>query len=1373
MKLFSNLPRRSYIILGTFMVLAALFGYYFWVYLPAREAFQISKRVRDLQQIAINFKEKDKVYRKTANSIYIKDSIKSIFDNCEDPDDRKALIEQLSAELNRTSGNPNLRFIDTTFKMANDIAYPYVIENTKTNIKTCGVELAATVDFFFAPFQKTRRFDDYLLFKGNALAYSTVDGELLQVSRESSDNSFNVDSLLKGAEKQKVKLKLDQLEEIPEVYEPGIKVQLSAAEYKLFSTNIQSSDNEVWTIYALVNAENFEADIKMIPYMVVIVIAVILLILIFALPLIKLSLISPIERLHRIDVVLSTSSFVICTSLLSLFLLFWASYRADLKNIESDLSALSDHINRDFEQELDSISSLMKEMEEVAYEQSPNHTFTNINIFEDEYKALHKKLNRYAFLRNLYWIDDKGTWKYQISTETSKSKAIEPKNFKERPYFYEIANNNGWHSDRISTQNTFYVQSITSWLNSEKLAVVSVPSKSDHIDLKDKTIDNIKVLAASIRLHALMDPLLPPAFSFCVINEEGDVLFHSDKEKNLQENLLADVDDHRGVRSALIGKNNIYANVYAGENSQMIYISPLKHTPWMLVTAYDKAYIESPYLQLISFCVICVLVIGGIAFFQLYLISLLDHKPSKLKKQTFYYDWLWPVKGKRERYFSIMIYNLILATALGLYHLYYELTVLQVLSSFLYAVLFSNSCGWLVLEDDSRQKRYKSRIILGATIAVCLIIYVMTSLITLGWGENFFVLLLVVVISFILSIPLRSKNLQNLPWPPVKTGFRNAYWGMLFTYLFVSSILPAIFLYSAAYVQELEIWAKYELYEISKARESRNVALHTLYKHKTVVNEENTQPESIYQLAIHEGNYYNTLNFKACDCRSSIKVTKLRPRWNSLLHRSRPFFTNMFVASNGFVFSKGGDEWKTDLCDTHGIRMHYHSVNQTPDDGVVLATVSRGLNWPYIWSELKENTFWLAVIWLSFLVAIFYVVRFATNKFFAMELFNNLQTMEIDDAYLDNYFSTNLKEDGHKHLFVVALPFAGTHQLYQKNHLQVFDVPHLLDEKECAKILKIKNSQVVLEHFSYVIEDTLANKQILDIVERLLRNQNNIIIVSRLSPTQIIDQYEERITKLEDVGQKAELEIQMSKWKDILAGFVKVFYSLLHENTLHQKYAENFSIKELLSYEFRVNEEYFRRIKQAFTQKWEPGNIVLMPSLAVVEQEKESKPLQHNDVKEEIILKIQSMAQPFYFSLWNTCSKEEKYLLYDLAMDGFVNTQNERGLKKLLEKGLIYYHESLQVMNESFRNFILSTIKESESLAMEKELRRSGTWSLYSSVFLILLISLIVFVSLSQKEIISQFVALMAGLATAIPYLLRFSGFFSSISGNSKLNNSA
>jgi len=1386
MKMLPTLPKRSYVVVVTLITLLCLFAYYFWVYLPAKEELLIAKRMRSLQQTATNFKAKEEVYRKTANTIYEKIKILQMDNERVQMMRRRSIqaaeaIQYFNTFLKREAVNTELELVDTARALRSG-----EIEYQASGLKDYGIKLVGRAASIFAKLRKDEVFDHHILLKNNKLAYSTVEGEVLQLVNSSSSRLFNIDSLLNAGEENTTRLQFDRLQGQPDIYEPGVDVRLSAVDYKLFSTRFQTDENTYWTLYALVDAERFEAATKEVSAMIMIVIAVILLILIFALPLLKLSLISSIERLHRVDVVLSTTSFVVCTGLMVLFVLFSLSYQSDRQKIDQQLKTLSLGIERDVESSLSQIMAQLDTLEKAAYAFAPLHSHTDINIFSDP--NLCKLLSPVHFLKNLYWMDDQGVSQYQLSTITVDNKNLESVSFKGRPYFYEIAEGRGWKSrilaDKLVEKRPFYLQSIASWTNSEKLLVLSLPSSEDTIRVQGMGAKKVNVVAASLRFHSLIDPLLPVAYSFSVIDQGGQVLFHSDKNKNLQENLLTETDSHSGLRSAISGKNTAFANVQNGDQSQRILIRPLKHTPWLLVTAYDDAYNESPYLQVISLSVICILIIGAMAFMQLFLISLFNRNPTKLKRQPFYYNWLWPVEENHLGYQKIMLYNIILSVALMLYISSQEFNVLQVLATFFYAVLLSGTSSWLMLSSHARENSHKTKIVLGVTLLSCLFIYTITSYFTYngqnhygfaevvrGYAANLNTFLLVLGIALLPYLPLKRLQ-QYLNNVAPFMGFRHSYRAMLFTYLFISSVLPAYFIFTTAYQQEQSVWKKHEMYKISQAEEARNQLLKGLYLSAERTEDERSHYASTYgskdahlQTARSVGKYYQQLGYSSCDCKDTRAFVS--SRWDSLVHQSRPYFSNMFVASNGFVYAKGGEEWDTQRCAEHGIRMKYSSIHPSVEDSVVLATVSNSLNWNYSAESMLGELFWVLLV--ALLLGVYFTVFFATDKFFALDVFDNLQAIQVDDTYLENYFSKDYFKDGHKHLFVIAMPFAGTNKLYGQSHLKVYDVPQLLDENESASVMQIFNSQVVLEHFSYVIEDIKANKLILDMVEVLLRNKNNIIIVSRLSPTQIIDKYEELISQTSNPEQRAELEVHVSKWKDILAGFVKVFYSLLHEHSAKQYFREDFSIKELLKYEFRVNEPYFSRVRDAFAREWNESDFELAPSLEAIERQRESHPLRYKAVKEEVILKIQSMAQPFYFSLWNTCSKEEKYLLYDLAMDGFVNLQNERGLKKLLEKGLIYYNQSLQVMNESFRNFILTTIKESESLAMEKELRRSGTWSLYSSVFLLLLLSLMVFIAFSQQEILSQFVALLVGLTTAVPYLLRFSGFFSALGGKAKL----
>jgi hypothetical protein len=66
MKRIFILPKHAYIVLSTLFLLFGLFAYYFWISLPNQEKLLIAKQSRALEQIAVNFRSKDIVYRKTA-----------------------------------------------------------------------------------------------------------------------------------------------------------------------------------------------------------------------------------------------------------------------------------------------------------------------------------------------------------------------------------------------------------------------------------------------------------------------------------------------------------------------------------------------------------------------------------------------------------------------------------------------------------------------------------------------------------------------------------------------------------------------------------------------------------------------------------------------------------------------------------------------------------------------------------------------------------------------------------------------------------------------------------------------------------------------------------------------------------------------------------------------------------------------------------------------------------------------------------------------------------------------------------------------------------------------------------------------------------
>src|SRR5262249_24088923 len=105
---------------------------------------------------------------------------------------------------------------------------------------------------------------------------------------------------------------------------------------------------------------------------------------------------------------------------------------------------------------------------------------------------------------------------------------------------------------------------------------------------KYPVVHAIGILLAT-SLNCNMYPILPPGFSFCVIDAKGNVLIHSDSRRNLSENLL---DELRG-NASLVRAINTKSEAMIRDQSiygthQDLYVRPLKGQPLSLVVLFNK-----------------------------------------------------------------------------------------------------------------------------------------------------------------------------------------------------------------------------------------------------------------------------------------------------------------------------------------------------------------------------------------------------------------------------------------------------------------------------------------------------------------------------------------------------------------------------------------------------------------------------------------------------------------------------------------------------------------------------------------------------------------------------------------------------------------
>jgi len=135
-------------------------------------------------------------------------------------------------------------------------------------------------------------------------------------------------------------------------------------------------------------------------------------------------------------------------------------------------------------------------------------------------------------------------------------------------------------------------------------------------------------------LRAAFDPVLPPGFGFAVVNDDGKVLLHSDRTRNLEENLVQECDGDARLRSAILRHRSIALDVpYYGRPYRLV-VEPLAQMPWTLVVFRDRGRLAD-VTALIGLS--WIVLFGG--YFLVYLLALAG---VGILRPGYRAVWLWP-----------------------------------------------------------------------------------------------------------------------------------------------------------------------------------------------------------------------------------------------------------------------------------------------------------------------------------------------------------------------------------------------------------------------------------------------------------------------------------------------------------------------------------------------------------------------------------------------------------------------------------------------------------------------------------------------------------------------------------------------------------
>lgn len=136
--------------------------------------------------------------------------------------------------------------------------------------------------------------------------------------------------------------------------------------------------------------------------------------------------------------------------------------------------------------------------------------------------------------------------------------------------------------------------------------------------------------------------------------------------------------------------------------------------------------------------------------------------------------------------------------------------------------------------------------------------------------------------------------------------------------------------------------------------------------------------------------------------------------------------------------------------------------------------------------------------------------------------------------------------------------------------------------------------------------------------------------------------------------------------------------------------------------------------------------------------------------KEFTILFNQYHLAKLYKKLWDGCTDNEKFFLFDLSRDGFINPKDVQLVHQLLFKGLLIKSDrgtgGLKMISVSFRNYILEKKEDAEILKLKSEFHHQGAWTKVRTPVLITIAAVCIFLFITQEDLMQRIAALIPTL---------------------------
>lgn len=1238
----------------------------------------------------------------------------------------------------------------------------------KNDIKSNGEVLSLPVKKIITPLLRNDVFEHCMILKGEEVLYNDF----------SAVNEITENDSLFGSEIFFHSLSIKQIE-------------AGKINYYAFIKPFSIKGQKDFAIIGWVTASQYNREKYTVPGNYLLGVLLVLFFMLLSFPFIKSLLMSRTETLDSIDVVATVLSlFMICYAVTYTFNEGFSYLNLDRKNQMKLLKNINDKIEKSFLAELDSIYYQM-ELYDRLYANNVNQKMScssvldkinteNLNINDSVYPV--KNLAIYPHFKYNFWLDENGN---DVCNWTTDSVIPPLENYSTRNYFKNIKSQSWWFL-RGNRSKPFTLETVNSWSDGSFRAVVAAPSET-------KT-----AVAMSSYMPSLINSIIPPEIEYCLIDKEGNVLIHSDLKRSLNENLFEECNNNANLRSAVFSRTNTFCKEHYMGRDTRLYISPVDNLPLFLVTINDRQFIDSINLATFVFTFFHIAIVLAVVIITILLLVFFRRRNHILQDRLFNIKWLYPSTEHSDLYRTIIVFNIVILILT--YFLSQQITQCPISVGFLFCMnAFFTTVSFFYTK--LKYTLWNRRLLLGISIVFLVIadlviydfngnliilimngIYQVVNFWFLGWINEEFKEAKIIkffpgqLINFIKIKTTRKKENKNFDGRKKRTSVFNLYAAMLMSWLALVAILPAYRLHQLFYTEEHEVLLKFmQLKTAEKISTNFNYRKEsTLPYFKLLVNNgsnkiSNTYLSDYYGTALweqeillktnkSEGNYFNTYaNYVRIALReietyyqrlSSPEKRDSTLRFVLYLKENEP---RLQLQATNLVNSMPGFANRIII----GNKMPYYSpINANSKE------------W---FSSQKILTAYILSVLMFFILLYAFVLFFIKRFFLVGYIPDNPDTKTLDQMKIDfrnKFLSNELR------LFVTGVPSAGKNEFIKEAIIRMYE-----DVREEIKInrelkngeyyAKVKSCETVKEFFKkHVVSIDLAEFCYSDETKEITGGKEEIRTKKKVT-NNITKDTLLIILRYFDFGLADPVFIE-KKYKlisDILKDKNRgiIMSSALHPSVYlkslkvaidnHSDKSEDSDAGSFKAHDYISNAVYY---------KWSTmlsGFYIYTHPLLKRKRHNEDNEL-ISDRMEQNTYRGHHLGYTYYYAVWSSLPGSEKFVLYDLAEDNLANFNNREAIISLQQKGLIAVDDYPEITDDSFRNYILTEVKESDIEAEKRAGEKESAWVKFKVPFFIILAVVLFFVFTTQEDIffkaVSALTAFMGGLSVFSKF---FTGF--------------